>query len=79
MRMTLLRAPRERKIYYLWVSEMCGERGAESLDFFSESPRSCRFYGCVSFIAFDSSSLEDIKRGDNPCDDSKQIRIETPK
>lgn len=33
MRMTLLRAPRERKIYYLWVSEMCGERGAESLDF----------------------------------------------
>ena len=33
MRMTLLRAPRERKIYYLWASGMYGERGAKSLDF----------------------------------------------
>ena len=35
--------------------------------------------GYVSFIPFDSSSLENIKRGDNPCDDSKYIRVEIPK
>ena len=35
--------------------------------------------GCVSFIPFDSSSLENIERCSNPPDDSKLIRIETPK
>lgn len=33
----------------------------------------------VSFIPFDSSSLKDIRRGNNPRNDSKYIRVETPK
>lgn len=33
----------------------------------------------ISFIPFDPSSLKDIRRGNNPRNDSKYIRVETSK
>ncbi len=78
MRMTLPRAPRERKIYYPWVSEICGERGAESLDFLV-SPLDPADFTDASVLLLLTQVLLRILRVDNPCDDSKQIRIETPK
>ncbi len=79
MRMTLPRAPRERKIYYPWVSEICGERGAESLDFLVSPLDPADFTDASVLFPLTQVLLRVLKEAIIHVTIQKQIRIETPK